>query len=704
MNVESPHLVTSERPENTLQTAVAQSPPMDVSEDDPADDIDNVIRIAYDEIRRSGSPQLADYIFHPGTNKNSFTHNDSTGIKGLDHILNISMTELELGQLSVELWYTLALLAQNLWNFGKNKYLNYSLHIYEIFLARWRLLEPEKVDTWYKCMRNISSAYLRMGRIAEGERFLTNSIVEINSLRPGHPASIEFQSLLGEVHLRQGNHNLAEELCTQAIISSRANTGLAHSSTWYTYRTLSTVLEAQGRPDGGRRLMMGLYQDIYRTVSAQLLLGLSTCLELCRSYIEGWMDESKLQRILKDTFVSDSPLGLSQTHALTLIAIIHEGYRKEMKFWRPPQLLKDVTDQTGLEVMDILADFALLIARRIRTAQALGSISLQHEALRVLNDLKSTNFLVPLLVLSRLTPDNCWGNQFLWLEAERNLIESLKDVVIDGGHYTKATTSRLSAEEDTSAFGFAAATNLHIPQSEMLNDSERSMIPLTAPDQTSSVETSTGTLGLHNGNVTPSVFPSLTLVRSGSQFPSASIQVPYLVRPDHMASFTPPTTLSWNNEPSVPRSLSPAQSRQVSGDDISHNWFTASTSFSQLPSAAQGGQPFDNALSQTRFSPMMMTTPTPLFMSSLPLTPRSLRMSLPWRPGEDSPDVPPSSILAGRADFPTSPNLLGLPQSPLASSPPLKSDSSPWPQPLPWPMDRSGSSLDGDSSNGTLFQ
>lgn len=412
---------------------------------------------------------------------------------------------------------------------------------------------------------------------------------------------------------------------------------------------------------------MSLYQDVYRTVSVKSLPGLSTCLEMCRGYIEGWMHESKLQRIIKDTFMSDRPLGVGETHALNLITVLHEGYKEERKLRKHSQSLEDVEDALGLSVYDILSNFAEMIARRIQVLRTLGSISLQREALRVLNDPKFTKYLMPLLVLTCSTRPDLWGD---WVEAERDLVKSLKDVVVDGGHYTKATTS---------APDFAIATNLHILQADLLNDSERTLLS-TATGQSSTAETYTGTLWLHNGNVMPSVLPSPTLVQHGPQLTSASIQVPSLVSSDHMVSFTHPTMLAWNTELSVPRSLSPAE---ISSNEISHNLFSPSTAFSQPPPAAQGRQPFDNAPPQTRFSPMMMATPTPPFMSSLPQTPRSLRMSPPGRPGEDGPAVPPSSILAGRADFPASPNLFGSPQSPLAPSPSLHLGPSPWPLQLP---------------------
>lgn len=373
---------------------------------------------------------------------------------------------------------------------------------------------------------------------------------------------------------------------------------------------------------------MGFYQDVYRTVSAQLLPGLRACLELCSGYIEGWMHDLKLQRMIKDSFVSDSPLGFGETHALTLVTVVCEGYKEGIQLGEPPQPLKDVTDAIGLQADDILINFALLIARRIQAVRPIGSISLQQEALRVLNDLKSTKFLVPLLILTYLTGAGRWGENFHWVKAEQNVINSLKDVVVDGGHYTKAATSRLPAEADTSAPEFAIAAHLHICQSEMVNDPERSMIVRTAPGQASSAETSTGTLGLHNGTAMPSVSPSPTLVQPGPQLPHVSIQAQSLVSPDHMDGFTHLAKLSWNTEPSVPQSLSPAQ---LSGNNVSHNWSSSPIMFSQPPSAARELQPFDNAPPQTRFSPITMTTPTPSFIPSLPQTPHPSHMPPPPR-------------------------------------------------------------------------
>lgn len=93
--------MTSEPQVNTLQSPVARSPPIDAVSDDsvpasPAASDDDMIEVAYHEISRSVSPQVAEYIFTSRENEFSAKNNLAGAGWTFDRILNISVTEPEL--------------------------------------------------------------------------------------------------------------------------------------------------------------------------------------------------------------------------------------------------------------------------------------------------------------------------------------------------------------------------------------------------------------------------------------------------------------------------------------------------------------------------------------------------------------------------------------------------------------------------------
>jgi hypothetical protein len=142
--------------------------------------------------------------------------------------------------------------------------------------------------------------------------------------------------------------------------------------------------------------------------------------------------------------------------------------------------------------------------------------------------------------------------------------------------------------------------------------------------------------------------------------------------------------MSWGSESSRPRPLCASQSRRLSGDVQSYKWFSPAITFSKpltpiqglepasdvrahafspplafpyLLSPTQIHQPLNDILPQGRFSPMMMSSPTPPFDFSRSQTPHLFRMSPPARPDRDSPAAAPSSMLEGLRGFSGSPRL-----------------------------------------------
>jgi hypothetical protein len=468
MNVETQHAETPKLQGDALQSLLVQSPSISISNHNRSDYDDNVINAAYDEIRRSVSPRVAEYIFRPRENRSSSTENNfAEGGWTFERILTIN--EHELMQLSQENCETLADLEINLWNFGKRKHMHYCAHIHALLYARVRLFgmtNTKILDTW---TRNQAINYLRMDRTTECETLLIGVIAAIDLHRPGDTAGDDFRSLLGRLRLQQGQHTLAEQLCRQAMLRLISALGLAHSMTWRAYCRLRLVLEAQGRFDEMQRLATDFYSDAHRTVSAQVLPGLNALLELCRSYIEKWIAESNLQRLVRNCIMDDIPLGVGEKSTIILSAIARERYREE-RSQGIPQVIKDLQGIMDVPVLDLLSITSLLIASRIQAGQHLESISLRQEALRIVQDLKSTKFLFPLWIFISLHQGNWWQNPSR-KGAEYNIIQSLEDGVIGRSHPTESACFRSSADGDSSVSVLGIAESPKIGQSDLLNGS-----------------------------------------------------------------------------------------------------------------------------------------------------------------------------------------------------------------------------------------
>jgi hypothetical protein len=682
MNVESPYVATSEQLRNNLQSPIAQTPPMSISDNNRADVDDDIINVAYEEIRRSVSPQVAGYIFQPREDKVSPTNSNLTGVGWtLNRILNISMTDHDLINLSDKSVGTLDNIATSLWNFGKSQYLDYCAHIGEVLLARANLATPRNaMELRYLDMlrRNLLAIYIRIGKVTECETLLTEFIAETDARRPGDPIGTGYRSRLGRVLSRQGRHILAEEICWQAMISLRFAQGLGYWLTWEAYGGLQIVLQNQGRFDDGLRLMTSLYVDVYLTMSAQLLPGLRASLELCEGSIVGWMTESKLQRLVRDRFLCHGPLDIGERITLILDTVIRERWMEEEKLETLPEIVKDLQDKMGLTGPEILATFALLIALRIQAVRPLESASLRQEALRAVEDLKSTKYLVPLWIFTHMNTTRVLTEDFNWRVAEHDLLQLLEGVVIDRGDPTEAASFGLFEDLDSSKSTLPVANSPTIHWSTSPKGSESSVVIPAATGPASFSETSTGTLGFYGDTTMSSAAFSTTLVPSRPQLTSGSVESLAPARLDHANPRASSSVMSWNAEPSFSQPRPLAEGHQLSDDDQSRNRFSPPFTFSRPLSSIQGYQPFVDAPPQNRFSPTMMSTPTPSFTFSLPQTPNPSSMSPPPRPGEASSDAAPSSVLAGRPDFPTSPNFFGLTQSPLPASPYQASGSSPW--------------------------
>jgi hypothetical protein len=428
INVVSTYLATPLQDEITSQSLVAQSPLLTFSDidEDGEDDNDEMISLAYDEIGRPVSRQAAEYIFQPLPNESLSTNENlaGTGLI-LNRILSISTTESELIQLRPQILNMLLDLAKNLWNAGYSTQ-EYCAQIAEVHFARDSLLRSEDAPLLDACWRNLALIYLKMGRWTRSETFLTKTIAEIDSFRPGDVTDQEFLSILSYMHSIKGRHVLAEELCRQLISSLRSAVGLFHVSTCEAYNALRLVLEKQERADDGRRLVMGYYTDVYRTESARVLPGLKDSLELCRRYLEEWMTESELRRMVMDRIVYDGPLSVGQRTALTLTMLLVEKQEKERARGTFPQEVRYLEVRTGLQIRaGFLEVFANLIALPIRAIPNPDSTSVLQEALRAVNDLQSNEFLVPLWIFGLMNRASFWKSTFDWSREYNDLVQSL---------------------------------------------------------------------------------------------------------------------------------------------------------------------------------------------------------------------------------------------------------------------------------------
>jgi hypothetical protein len=646
MDVESPHVALSQQRSDTLQSPVARSSPIGSSDHNQADGVsdDNVISVAYDEIRRSVSPQVAEYIFKPRTGQTS-PGSSSPAKAGwsINSLLSLPLGGPELMRLTKKDLSQLRDLAKNLWDLGGGRYLDCIGHILEIILARESSSRSKDVNTLDEMRANLSMIYLSLGRIAECETLLTNGLREIESLRPGSRKGDQFQILLAWLRSLQWQHSLAEELCMKVILSQRSALGLSDHHTWKAYDMLGAILKSQNKFDEERRLMADFYLGVYRTLSEAFLPGLRAALAVCRNYIEVWMTESKLQRLVGGLFICDRPLGIAERYKLTLSAVFGEMFTEDMRLEVIPQQLKDFGNITSVPFDDILSTFASLIALSIQAARQLESASLQQEALRVVKELKFTKFLVPLWVFVYLNETGFWWGEVNWRVAEQEFIHSLEDAVTKGGHSIGALRSSMST--DTGSLGSASAVDRSHGFSELdIQNGSKSFTMLSrSAGQGSTLDVSRHTKGLYHQAPMPGAVSSSILVSPRSQPTSGAVEFPALSRLDHTNPLAPSSPLVRSTEPSY-----------------LHQW-----------SAAEGERHLNDARPNDRFLPMVMDNPTPPFTFSMPLTPP------PPMPGQDSPAAAPSSVLIGYPDFPTPPNLFGLPYSPLPPSPSLGSGPSP---------------------------
>jgi hypothetical protein len=648
----------SQQRADTLQSPVGRSPPIGISDHDRADGVsdDDMMSVAYDEVRRSVSPQVAEYIFRPRTGQTSSGSSGPTKAGwSVNSLLSLHLAGPELMQLTPEKEFQLEDLAMNLWKFSSDKYIDCIAHIEEILLARESSLRSKDVSTLNRRRRNLSVTYLYMDRRAECETLLTDGLREIESLCLGSPEGDRFRILLAQLRSSQGQHSLAEELCKKAIISQRSALGLSHHYTWRAYDTLSIVLESQNKFNEERRLMMDFYLDVYQTVSEALLPGLRAALAVCRSYIEAWMTESKLQRLVADSFVRDRPLSITERNWLTLSTVFRERAEEDWQLGVVPQLLKDLGEVMSLSVKVILSRLAFLIALRIQAVPHLESASLQQEALRIAKEFKFTKFLVPLWIFAFLNEPRIWAGKISWGVAEQELIHSLEDAVTKDSHSMGAPYStgprRSCISTGTGSLGSLAVDRSHtVSEADSQNGSKSFTVLSRSAGQGSTPDVSHHTNGLYHHTPMPSaVSLSTILVSPRSQPISGAAEPPAWPRLDHINPLASHSTLVWNTEPY-----------------FSHQW-----------SAAEGEQHLNDARPDDRYLPMAVDNPTPPVTFSMSLTPHATRMSPPPRPGQDSPAAVPSSVLIGHPDFPTPPNLFGLPQSPLPPSPSLGSGPSP---------------------------
>jgi hypothetical protein len=704
MNVQSPCMALARQAEETLPNTTAQTTPMDAIDRHPIDD--DVIDIAFEEVRRSVSPEVAEYVFRTMEERNSTKKSQPQGYWTLDDLWSLPNAGPKLMQLTQDNARNLAEVAYNLWNFRGDQGDRCCVHICEIILAWARVLGSR--DFLLSAARNLSIAYMEVGRFDDCKALLDTIIEDISSVQSSDPVCDEYRSILGLLHSEQGQHDSAEVICTETMISTRSAFGLAHYKTWWTYYTLSLVLQRSRKSDAQRQLFKEFYNGIYREASSQLLPNLRASLELCETYIDSWMPESRLQRLARKRYVRQSPLGIRERHFIFLRTVLAERLDKDDEAGAVPQIVVDLESVAGESTDNVLTIFAQIISLKIEAIRRLKPSSLRQEALRVIQNLKHTKFLVPIFVSAHLLRERCWSQNFDWETAEHELIRVLENTIIENP--SELACLRVQAHERSLESASATAKSNDVHRLVSISGCESAMVVSTADDRlfTGASETD---LSFHNRTV---MAPALPLsVLAGPQPSSASIPLPDLASTEHMHGFTYPNFLSWNVEPSSFQPLPLAQIPQLSDDARSQNWFSPTVTFPQALSQVRGSepqsshwlsptltfsqplvpaqrhQPPDDAPPQNRFSPTMMGTPTspftfsppqnrfsptmvgtPIspFTFSPPQTPHLFHMSPPARPAGDSPAAALSSDLGSLRGYSISPNLFGTHLSPLRPS------------------------------------
>jgi len=654
MNVQSPCMALARQVEETFPNMTVQTTPMDTIDRHLMDD--DVVKIVFEEVRRSVSPEVAEYVFRTMEERNSTKKSQPQGYWTLDDLWSLPNAGPKLMQLTQDNARNLAEVVYNLWNFRGDQGDRCCVHICEIILAWARVLGSR--DFLLSAARNLSIAYMQVGRFDDCKALLDTIIEDISSVQSSDPVCDEYRSILGLLYSRQGQHDSAEVICTEVMMSTRSALGLAHNKTWFAYYHLYLVLGGKRKFDARRQLSKEFYCDIYREVSSQFLPNLRALLELCETYIDSWMPESRLQRLARKHYVRQSPLGIRERHYIVLRAVFLERLGE----------CDEVESMIGAPTDEVFATFAQIISLKIEAIRRLKPSSLRQEALRVIQDLKRAKFLVPIFVSAYLLAEHCWSRSFDWEAAERELIRVLENTIVENP--SELACLRVQAHERSLESASATAKSNDAHRLVSISGCESAIVISTADDRlfTGASETDPS---FHNRTTMATALPLPVLV--GPQPPNAS---------------TYPNTFSWNVEPSSFWPLPPAQIPQLSDDARSQNWFSPTVTFPQALSQvqrseprsshwfsptltfsqplapAQGHQPPDDAPPQSRFSPTMVGTPTSPFTFSPPQTPHLFHISPPARPAGDSPAAALPSGLGSLRDYSISPNLFGTHLSP----------------------------------------
>jgi hypothetical protein len=205
-----------------------------------------------------------------------------------------------------------------------------------------------------------------------------------------------------------------------------------------------------------------------------------------------------------------------------------------------PWILKDLEKRTAF------MGVANMIARHIQATRHLEWIHLRQEALRVIKDLRSAKYLVPLFVLDTICRTHLWDRTSFWWNADYRLLHALEDTAIEnelppGGR-------KLHLADD------AMTTNGHAIS--RFNPPDSSIRATTATAQAASAEILSHTVGLQNGTATSSAYnQSPALARDNYiEF------IRQLLSDDRANNRFSPTM----DTPSSPSPLSPPQTPQVS--------------------------------------------------------------------------------------------------------------------------------------------
>src|SRR5437764_14308727 len=98
MNVQSPCMALARQAEETLPNMTAQTTPMDMIDRHPMDD--DVIDIAFKEVSRSVSPEVAEYVFRRTEARNSTKKNQPPRRWTFDYLWSLPNAGPKLMQLT----------------------------------------------------------------------------------------------------------------------------------------------------------------------------------------------------------------------------------------------------------------------------------------------------------------------------------------------------------------------------------------------------------------------------------------------------------------------------------------------------------------------------------------------------------------------------------------------------------------------------